>query len=306
MGQRIPLKPILQRQILVKNKHCCCICQKDGYGKEVIIHHIDGNNSNNIIPNLAILCLVHASMADAGLNKGKLGSGKKLSQNEIKEFKRIWERKIEEEGKFQRATIPDYQKRQLETLYLFQIRNTKNRVLSYKDSDSRIEEEFEYFDQLVIEEFISKLKIRRMLIDAYSDMVFQSIETNNLAKRLAKSLWGLFLHLAGPHYVTIGSEDKKLFKKSLENLKILGEWTAKYSSKNSTLKEVCSIIHDFAEIATWYNLSTEKKRILRMLTFIQKSCDKFKEELISKKSMKVRQERKEIVENTIQKVKAIK
>ncbi len=272
----------------------------------MIIHHIDGNNSNNIITNLAILCLVHASMADAGLSKGKLGSGKKLSNNEIKEFKRIWERKIEEEGNFQKATIPDYQKKQLETLYLFQIQNTKNRILSYKDSDSKIEEEFEYFDQLVIEEFVSKLKIRRMLLDAYTDMALQSIETNNLAKRLAKSLWGLFLHLAGPHYVTIESEDKKLFKKSLENLETLGEWTAEFSSKNSTLKAVCSIIHDFAEIATWYNLSIEKKRILRMLTVIEKSCDKFKEELISKKSMKVRQERKEIVKNTIKKVKAIK
>jgi len=93
MRQKLPSS--LERRVLTKNRLCCCICQNDGYGKEVFVHHIDGKNSNHIEPNLAVLCLVHASQADAGLMKGKLGSGKKLKPDLVRKFKRIWERKIE-------------------------------------------------------------------------------------------------------------------------------------------------------------------------------------------------------------------
>ena len=75
--------PSLERRLLVNNSTVCFVCQGDGYGKGVSIHHIDGNNSNNIESNLAVLCLVHASMADAGLRKGKLGAGKKLKPDSV-------------------------------------------------------------------------------------------------------------------------------------------------------------------------------------------------------------------------------
>jgi len=93
MRQKLPSS--LERQLLVKNRHCCCICQNDGLGKEVEVHHIDGSNSNNIESNLAVLCLVHASQADAGLKKGKLGAGKKLKPDAVRQYKKIWERRIE-------------------------------------------------------------------------------------------------------------------------------------------------------------------------------------------------------------------
>lgn len=67
-----------EKKVLVMSKHCCCICQAERIYKPVAIHHIDGNNSNNKLENLAVLCLDHHSMADAGLKKGKVGSGKKL------------------------------------------------------------------------------------------------------------------------------------------------------------------------------------------------------------------------------------
>lgn len=101
---RHKLSPSLERCVLVKNRHCCCICQSDGYGKDVLVHHIDGNNSNNVESNLAILCLIHASQADAGLKRGKLGSGKKLKPDFVKQYKKIWERKIELELQHRKKT----------------------------------------------------------------------------------------------------------------------------------------------------------------------------------------------------------
>jgi hypothetical protein len=61
----------------------------------VEIHHIDGKNSNNIESNLAVLCLIHASQADAGLKRGKLGSGKKLKPDAVRQYKKIWEGRVE-------------------------------------------------------------------------------------------------------------------------------------------------------------------------------------------------------------------
>lgn len=75
-----------EKKVLVMSKHCCCICQAERIYKPVAIHHIDGNNSNNKLENLAVLCLDHHSMADAGLKKGKVGSGKKLTPAHVKEY----------------------------------------------------------------------------------------------------------------------------------------------------------------------------------------------------------------------------
>jgi hypothetical protein len=174
---RPKLPSTLERSVLVSNKHCCCVCQGDGYGKEVLIHHIDGDNSNNIESNLAVLCLVHASMADAGLTKGKLGAGKKLKPDSVRQYKSIWQRKIKLEQQHRKEAISLRAKNQLEILYKFEIHKTKNFILSLKNKDKRIKESFDYFDQLVLEEFISGINIRTILLDAYSDLSVQSIDS---------------------------------------------------------------------------------------------------------------------------------
>lgn len=51
----------LRSDVLIKNRHLCCVCQ-DGY---LQIHHINGNNSDNQIENLAVLCMKHHDMATA-------------------------------------------------------------------------------------------------------------------------------------------------------------------------------------------------------------------------------------------------
>lgn len=93
--KRIKVPPNKEVRILVRNKHTCCICRNSD--REAIIHHIDGNPSNNKDENLAVLCLDHASKADAGLKKGKLGAGKKFTAEEIKRYKELWENKVSNE-----------------------------------------------------------------------------------------------------------------------------------------------------------------------------------------------------------------
>lgn len=80
--QRVPIPPSRAAEVLLANRHACCICHKF----QVQIHHIDEDPSNNEAANLAVLCLEHHDLASM---KGSLS--RKLSAKEIREFKRQWE-----------------------------------------------------------------------------------------------------------------------------------------------------------------------------------------------------------------------
>jgi hypothetical protein len=273
MRKKIPYS--LERCVIVNNRHCCCICQNDGYGKEILVHHIDGNNSKNIKANLAVLCLVHASQADAGLKGGKLGSGKKLKPDAVRQYKKIWERKIELERQHRREILPLQTKKQLEILYKFEVHKTKNLILSLKEKDRRVKEAFDYFDQLVIEEFISGVNIRIILLDAYSDLAVQTIDDVKVPIRLAESLWGLLIHLVGPDMVRMTAKDKKIFSECLRIFETLGEFAAEFGGGIPVLRAVCKEMYEFAEIATWYKLMAEKRKLLKVFSKINKACASF-------------------------------
>ena len=78
--QQIPAR--LEREILLANRHSCCVCQKP----RVQFHHIDGDPSNNIAENIAALCLIHHDMATM-----TLGLTKKLKASEVRTYKAEWE-----------------------------------------------------------------------------------------------------------------------------------------------------------------------------------------------------------------------
>jgi len=76
-------KPI-EAGVLFDNDHTCCICNEKG--KDVQIHHIDGDDKNNDPSNLAVLCLECHSRAT-----GQRGFGRKYSPAEVRKYRRHWE-----------------------------------------------------------------------------------------------------------------------------------------------------------------------------------------------------------------------
>jgi hypothetical protein len=273
MRRKLPSS--LERRVLVKNRHCCCICQSDGYGKDVLIHHIDGNNSHDIESNLAVLCLVHASQADAGLQKGKLGSGKKLKPEAVRQYKKMWEKKIELGLQYRREILPAREKKQLELLYKFEICKHKNLILSFRDGDKRIKEAFNYLDHLVLEEFISGIDIRSVLLDAYSDISVFTMDDVELPKRLAKSLLELFPHIMGPAMMYMNAKDKKIFSECLKIFETTGTWAGEGNGGIPVLREVCKHMFEFARIASWNDLVNEKKNLLVIFSKIHNACANF-------------------------------
>lgn len=80
--KRVPIPKRVEREILFKNQSVCCVCQKSG----VQIHHIDGDPSNNNLPNLCVLCVEHHAQASS---IGTMTKG--LDAGLLRKYKSEWE-----------------------------------------------------------------------------------------------------------------------------------------------------------------------------------------------------------------------
>ncbi len=81
--QRIPIPDDLAAKVLFASDRTCCVCKDRG--KPIQIHHIDENPSNNVIENLAILCLDHH---DETQIKG--GFARKLTPPVVAKYRNEW------------------------------------------------------------------------------------------------------------------------------------------------------------------------------------------------------------------------
>src|SRR6202022_4755580 len=82
MSHTTPITPVIKTQVLIANRHSCCVCGSSG----VQIHHINGDNSDHREENLAVLCLTHH---DKATSPPSLTAALKADQ--IRIYKRDWE-----------------------------------------------------------------------------------------------------------------------------------------------------------------------------------------------------------------------
>lgn len=306
MGKRIKIPHKIEVKVLVKNKHTCCICHDFKSYQEPIIHHINGNPANNEEGNLAVLCLTHASMADAGLRKGKLGSGKKLKPDEVRIFKKSWENKILTEMKMEKRILPLKERKQLEILYRFEMSKRKNEILSLPEKEQRIRKNhFSFLQELVFEEYTKNLKLRPLLLDTFNDISLQSLNQNFIQIPLIEAISGLFLHLVGPKDVKIYSDDKKLLLKSLDVLETIGGFEAELSGSTNVLKKTCNKIYELSEIASWYKFKNFLSKSRRVLNSIKRDCSNYESGRKTKTNEKLIKEKLEIVNGTIRSIKKL-
>jgi hypothetical protein len=80
----VTIPPEIAAKVLFKSNRICYVCRVKG--KSVQIHHIDGDDNNNSIENLAVLCLdCHTETQVKG------GFHRKLSPDLIKLYRKDWE-----------------------------------------------------------------------------------------------------------------------------------------------------------------------------------------------------------------------
>ena len=92
----------IENRLLTNNRHTCCICKER---HDVIIHHIDGNRSNNGPQNLAVLCVGCHSLVHSNQ-----GLGRQYTAQEVKIYKNEWE---------DRCKVGDHKKVVINKIYVF-------------------------------------------------------------------------------------------------------------------------------------------------------------------------------------------
>ena len=92
---RVDPTPAQRRRLLNANAHHCCVCKRRRIGFN--FHHIDGNPSNTVDENLAVLCVeehdVHHRPSEYKARHCDLRA------DEILHFKNSWEAFVSEAGK---------------------------------------------------------------------------------------------------------------------------------------------------------------------------------------------------------------
>lgn len=307
MAKRIKVPHKKEVEILFKNKHVCCICRELRSSSEVQIHHIDGDPSNNNLNNLAVLCSSHHNLANIGLQKGGVGQSKKFSSDEIRRYKNEWEKKVETETRIERRALPIHERKQLDILYKFEISKRKNEILAFSKREYHaIEDNYKFLKQLSLEEFVSGLKLRSIILDAYSDISFQCVWRDYVALPLVDAVRDLFPHLVGPQHVRIHSNDKKLLLKSLDIFKTVGGWGAEFSNNINLLIKVCQTIYELAEIASWYKFSGFLTKTIQVLNSIKKDCSEYEPDKKGVDREKSIKDREKIVKEVILSVNKLK
>ena len=238
-----------EREILFRNEAVCCVCQKTN----IQIHHIDGNNSNNELKNLAVLCLDHHDRASS-----KSSMTRTLTPALIRQFKNDWERRVTTK----RASIKRFAvKIKEEPFVKFEIKRLIFSLPAFKDKRSTNS----IFDQLY----------NWHLFTGYTRNIFDSFELiswflgDEQVRILLDRLYEYFWHLIGPKDVSISQSDKRNLAEVAELIGHLGVQSVVLNSNPKVFDAFFYAIDRFIEISQWYNLKKISKIIKNALTEVR-------------------------------------
>lgn len=249
-----------ERELLFKNDMACCVCRES---KGVIIHHIDGNPSNNSLNNLAVLCQEHHDKAHS-----KNGLTKNLSPEIIKKYKNDWELFIRKKRSIKIS--PLHSKSGIEkVLFEFEIRKTTYELLSIDDNDTlEIQQKIDFLYNLKIHEGYTS-----QILDAIENVAFTASFQNNKIAIIAESLQLFLYHLGGPgDGPIIKKEDLLNLYKILKILNAIATNIGKFNKNSLAMDCVLSSFDFLMDLSIWYDLKNVKKKILGNLDDIIKNC----------------------------------
>ena len=88
--KRTKIPSDVEARLMANNRHTCCLCHEH---KDVVIHHIDEDSSNNNPENLCVLCT--GCHSDVHSNQGL---GRKFTLGELRIYKKEWEERCKVEN----------------------------------------------------------------------------------------------------------------------------------------------------------------------------------------------------------------
>jgi hypothetical protein len=185
MGKARPKNKQNELQILVRNKRACCVCH--GFTGPIHIHHIDGNPAHVTLDNLAVLCITHHDQATAGLRSGPVGLGKKLTPEEVRFHKRIWEKAVKGESEWARRSTYPRKSKHLLILFEFELLRIRTHIFTERTSQA-IARWFAYLDFWSDDSIHSLPQYRVLLLDTYGELGARGFGVRPIALGVIKGL----------------------------------------------------------------------------------------------------------------------
>jgi hypothetical protein len=251
-----------EAEILFLNRHTCCICQERG--RDVQVHHIDGDNSNDDISNLAVLCLdCHSRVT------GTRGLGRAFSPLEVKRYKTEWEAVSRKRHALSSTGRTRHTPRIERQLFIYEAKSLIYRMLSADDSDTHtFRAGFESLMQLGMLEGIQKEIIEHL---AFA-FVLSAISEVNKPVALAKSLPRFFRYLIGPSEVELRRTDEQTLIEAIGVLEFVHNFCVEENKNYKILSASKNALSDFMAIAIRYHNTRIFSKARGIMNEIRKSC----------------------------------
>jgi hypothetical protein len=247
-----PRKRITQHlvdEVLFRSNHTCCICRTKG--KDVQIHHIDGNRSNNGIGNLAVVCLdCHSKVT------GRRGLGQSYSPGEVRKYKRSWEQAVLDLRQVHRPQIR-YKKELVSQIDLIICD-----ILARKQNSSRVEELLNVLFELHL--WRGGPEIDSKIVEGLHHIALMSgLSSPRIAAIVAEKLWEMCFHFVGPEDVDMDKKNQKYVLKCVDALETLGQFNSEFGHGRKAAQSIAESAENFFEIALWYDTKRVANAVLR-------------------------------------------
>jgi hypothetical protein len=238
-------------EVLFRAEHTCCICRTKG--KDVQIHHIDGNHSNNAINNLAVVCLECHSRVT-----GKRGLGTSYKVKEVRKYKSSWEKQVFDSRRIHRPIIR-YQRE-----FIGQIDLIVCEILACSEKNNqRAQELLELLYELVL--WRGNYRIKQRVIDGLSHLALMSgLMAPRLAAMVAEKLYQMCWHFMDPDEIPMKKRDLNIVLDCISALETLAVFNCEFGHGRKATEKIAENGEYFFDIGLNYSRRSIANAIIKM------------------------------------------
>jgi hypothetical protein len=258
-ARRPKVPSVIEEEVLFRAEHTCCICRTRG--KDVQLHHIDGNHAHHSMSNLAVVCLDCHSLVT-----GTRGLGKHYSPGEVRKYKFSWDQHVRDSRQVKGPKIR-YKKELISQIDLLICQ-----ILANRTNIPRVKELLSVLFELHL--WRGGPEINSKIIEGFHHLALMSgLEPRGIAALLPERLWELCFHFVGPHEVEMDSTGKREVLRCIEALQTLAEFNCEFGHGKKAVESVTEHAENFFDIGVWYKDKTIVDRVVVMYRKALSVCD---------------------------------
>ncbi len=254
---RIPTK--VEAEILFRSDHTCSVC-RTRY-KDVQLHHIDGNHSNNDADNLIVVCLdCHSRVT------GTRGLGKAYTVGEVQRYKRNWEASVRATRSAHRSVSSKRQKQLISQIDLIVCE-----ILACKKDIARAGQLLDLLYELNL--WRGSRQITNSIVEGLRHLALMTgLGSPRISGRVAETLWQVCWHFVGPEDVRMNKHDLALVLDCIDALGTLAEFNCMIGHGRDAAAITAEQLENFFKVGLWYGKQRIANGVIKACEEARKEC----------------------------------